>query len=368
MKGFDMALPKTRLRSFFRPEVLAMKGYTPGEQPRRPGGVVKLNTNENPYDPPRAVLKALKAFDGRRLRLYPDPAAKALKARLAAAYRWDEEGILVSNGSDEILAMLFRASVGKGDKVQCPDVTYSLYPVLAAERGARLKGIKVDSDGGADFSRFDPRARLTLFGYPNPPFGNLFPLPDIRRFCGRARGLVLIDEAYADFSGSSCLDLARRCPNVVVLRTVSKSFSLAGLRLGYAFAHPSVATQLDKVRDSYNLDRLALALGEAAFSPQGLKASAANVRRVVRERERLKAGLRGLGFTVPESRANFLWAVPPEAARARKVYLRLKEQGVLVRWFPLPRLQGGLRITVGDRAGNDRLLKALKRFMGQRSR
>jgi histidinol-phosphate aminotransferase len=357
---------QNRLKNFFRPEVLALHGYTPGEQPRRAFGVVKLNTNENPYPPSSAVRRALKKFDPRLLRLYPDPTASGLRKRLAKIYRWPEEGVLVSNGSDEILAMLFRAAVGRGMKVQCPDPTYSLYPILCAERGGRLREVPLDDRWVLDFSRLDPRAHLTLFGYPNPPIGNLFPKNEILRFCRKAKGLVLIDEAYADFSGDSCLEVARRCANVVVLRTVSKSFSLAGLQLGYAFCHPRVAAELSKVKDSYNLDRLALTLGEAAFSPTGCRESAANVRRVVKERDRLTRDLRRSAFRVEDSRANFIWVRCPGPRSAREIYACLKARGVLVRWFPYPRLRDGLRITVGDKRGNDRLLAELKRVTALR--
>ncbi len=357
-----MAKPSGRLKSWFRPEVLALKGYTPGEQPRRLGGVVKLNTNENPYPPSRAVSKALRDFPSSLLRLYPDPSARPLRRRLSSLYRWPEEGVLASNGSDEILAMVFRASVGKGDLVQCPDLTYSLYRVLCAERGGRFKTVPLRGDYSLDFSRLDRKARLTLFGYPNPPVGNLFPAGEVEAFCRAATGLVLIDEAYADFAGSSCLEMARKHPNVVILRTVSKSLSLAGLRLGYAFAHPDVAFQMDKVRDSYNLDRVAQALGEAAFSPEGLREARAHIRRVVAERERLTARLRALGFAVEDSRANFLWAQRRKQPSALGLYRALKARGVLVRYFPLPRLENGLRITVGSRAQNDRLLEELKRL------
>jgi histidinol-phosphate aminotransferase len=347
----------------FRPAVLGMKGYVPGEQPKGSRKVVKLNTNENPYPPSPAVGKAVQRFCLSTLRLYPEPTARALRQRLAEVYRWDAESVMVVNGSDEFLALLFRAAVGKGDVVQCPDLTYSLYPVLCAERGGRYRAIPLQGDYQVDFRKYDPSARLTIFGYPNAPVGNLFPKRDILAFCRRAKGLVLIDEAYADFSGDSCLDIARHHPNVLVLRTVSKSFSLAGLRLGYAFGDPSVLSEIHKVRDSYNTDRLSQALGLAAFSPEGLASMRASVKKVVAERGRLTGLLRGLGFEVTESSANFVlagWKGRPSADRLARA---LKARGVLVRYFPLPRLEDSLRITVGTPAQTDRLVRELKRLV-----
>jgi histidinol-phosphate aminotransferase len=352
-----------QVQNWFRPAVRSMKGYVPGEQPKGTRRVVKLNTNENPYPPPRPVRQALEKFDAGVLRLYPDPTAKALRRRLASVYRWREDGIQIVNGSDEFLALLFRAAVGKGDRVQCPDLTYSLYPVLNHERNGRLRLVPLEKDFSLNFARLDPRARLTLFGYPNPPAGNLFPRRDILSFCRKARGLVLIDEAYADFAGSSCLDLTRHCPNVIILRTLSKSFSLAGLRVGYAFAHPRVIREIHKVKDSYNLDRLSQALALAAFSPSGLSGMRASVRKVVKERPRLVSRLAELGFETAESSANFVLATRRGRPSAGRLAERLKAGGVLVRYFPFPRLKDSLRITVGTPEQTDLLAGELKRLL-----
>jgi histidinol-phosphate aminotransferase len=352
---------------WFRPAVLSMKGYVPGEQPKGALKVVKLNTNENPYPPSPAIRKAAQRFAVDSLRLYPDPTAKSLRERLGELYRWNPDGVMVVNGSDEFLALLFRASVGKGDVVQCPDLTYSLYPVLCAERGGRYRSVPLQSDYSVDFRRFDPGARLTLFGYPNPPVGNLFPKRDILAFCRRAKGLVLIDEAYADFSGDSCLDIARRCPNILVLRTVSKAFSLAGLRLGYAFGHPSALSEIHKVRDSYNVDRLSQHLGLAAFSPEGLASMRGSVQKVVAERGRLTGLLRGIGFEIADSSANFVLAHWKNRPSAERLASSLKARGVLVRYFSLPRLEDCLRITVGTPSQSDRLVRELKKVCSKRA-
>ncbi|HVM32194.1 MAG TPA: histidinol-phosphate transaminase [bacterium] len=350
------------LRNWFRPEVLKMKGYTPGEQPKDPK-TLKLNTNENPYAPPQAVLKAVRQAADAKLRLYPEPTAETLRKRLSKLYRWPLEGILVGNGSDEILSILFRACVGKGDLAQYPDLTYSLYPVLGEIEGARLREVKLDSSFGLDFGKLNPQARLTLLGYPNPPVGNCFPLEDIEAFCRKARGLVLIDEAYVDFARTNCLALAKRHPNVIVLRTLSKSFSLAGARLGLAFGHPRVMGQLYKVKDSYNVNRLTQALGLAAFSPAGIQAAGAKVSLIKKERERLGRSLRALGFTVPQSQTNFLLAFWKGKPDAQNLYKKLKKNGVLIRYFSHPRLKDALRITVGKPEETNRLLAELVRHI-----
>lgn len=355
------------LRRWFRPVVLRMRGYVPGEQPlsRR---VVKLNTNESPYPPPAPVRAAARKLSAEALRKYPPPTAAALRKRLARVHRWPAAGILVGNGSDEVLNMLFRACVGKGDRVQFPDVTYSLYPVLNAVSEGRVREVRLDGDFDLDFSGFAKDARLTLFAYPNPPVGNVFDRRAILAFCRHARGLVLIDEAYVDFADSDCLSVARACPNVLILRTFSKSYSLAGARLGYVLGNPKVIEQLSKVKDSYNVNRVTQALGLAAFSPAGLAGMRANVRRIRFERVRLAGALRRMGFRVPESRANFLMAMRPRGAKpgAQALYQGLKKRGVLVRYFPHERLKDGLRITVGSPSENNRLLMELKRLLKHR--
>ncbi len=339
-----------------------MKGYTPGEQPKGLSSV-KLNTNENPYPPSATVLKALRESADSRLRLYPEPTADTLRKRLSQVYRWPLEGILVGNGSDEILTLLFHAILGKGDMVQYPDITYSLYPVLARMREAREKEVKLDSRWNPDFKAFSTQARLTLWGYPNAPVGNGFPMADMKAFCKRAKGLVLIDEAYVDFAKDDCFPIARACPNTMILRTMSKSFSLAGVRLGYLFGHPSIIAELLKVKDSYNVNRMTQAVGLAALSPAGLADMRKNVRRIRLDRNSLIEELRNLGFTVPDSQSNFILAARRSHPPAESLYKNLKKRGVLVRYFPHPRLKDSLRITVGTPAQNHRFLTELRRLL-----
>ncbi len=351
------------LKNWFRPSVLKMRGYKPGEQPKGLS-VIKLNTNENPYPPSVPVLKAVREQADPRLRLYPEPAADTLRKALSRFYRWPLEGILVGNGSDELLSLLFNAAVGKGDLVQYPDLTYSLYPVLAGIREAKTREARLDDRFNLDFSGFSTGARLTLWGYPNPPIGNCFKASDMEAFIRKVEGLVLIDEAYVDFADGHCLDLARHFPNVLVLRTLSKSFSLAGVRLGYLFGHPAVIAQLMKVKDSYNVNRVSQAVALAAFSPEGIRDARKKVGKIRSERERLARALRNLGFSVPDSRANFLLAARTGRPTAGSLYKNLKKRRILVRYFPHPRLQHSLRITVGTPEQNNRLLAELQGLLG----
>ncbi len=355
-------MKSNQLKNWFRPAILRMKGYVPGEQPKDPS-VIKLNTNENPYPPSAAVLKAVGGSSNSRLRLYPEPTADTLRKTLSRVYRWPLEGILVGNGSDEILSLLFTACVGKGDLVQTPDLTYSLYPVLAEIREAKIKEVKLDEKFGLPFPKFSTSARLTLWGNPNPPVGNCFPAGEVQAFCRKAKGLVLIDEAYVDFAQGDCLPVARACPNVLILRTLSKSFSLAGVRLGFVLGHPSVIAQLMKVKDSYNVNRVTQEAGSAALSPAGLKDMREKVKKIVFERNSLTESLRDLGFLVPDSQANFILATWRGKPSAETLYKKLKNRGVLVRYFSHARLRDSLRITVGTPEQNGRLLTELQKML-----
>jgi histidinol-phosphate aminotransferase len=356
---------KVHLKNWFRPAILKMKGYTPGEQPTDLR-TIKLNTNENPYAPAQSVQKAVKKLGDFRLRLYPEPTAHTLRLALSKHYGWPVEGILVGNGSDEILSMLFRACVGKGDLVQYPDLTYSLYPVLAEMSEAKIKEIPLGPSFELPFNKLSLRARLTLWGQPNPPVGNCFDSKEMSGFCEKTKGLVVIDEAYVDFADHHCLDWARKCPNVLVLRTMSKSFSLAGARLGYVFGHPDVIDQLLKVKDSYNVNRITQGLALEALSPNGLREQKIKIKLIQAERERLAESLMNMGFAIPPSQANFLLAFCPADTNAEMLYKNLKRKLILIRYFPHPRLRRCLRITVGTPEQNNKLLTSLKAVMSSK--
>lgn len=340
-----------------RPNVAALEGYVPGEQPDDPA-VVKLNTNENPYPPSARVRAALvEACD--RLHLYPDPNARLVRERAAALYGVEADGVVVGNGSDELLALLVRAVVGPGDRVAYPVPTYSLYPTLVALQDATALEFPFHDDWALPEALDESGARLFFVCNPNAPSGTLTPLERIGRLARRNPGAVVVsDEAYVDFASGSAVALVRELPNLVVLRSFSKSYSLAGLRVGLMLAQPPLAAEIAKVKDSYNVDRLAQAGALAALEDQ--ESMLEHVARVRRTRARLSGELAALGFDVVPSQANFVLARRPGEDLAPLV-LRLKERGVLVRHFRS--IADALRITVGTDAQIDRLLAELRRLL-----
>ena len=346
--------------SYFRPNIDAMTGYVPGEQPRGTQRVIKLNTNENPYPPSPAAMQALRDLPAEALRRYSDPVASAVREAVAGALDVPAEWVLVGNGSDDLLTMLFRACTDEHRKVAWPRPTYTLYRTLAKIQNAPV----VEVAWGDDFALpaealAQQGAALTILANPNSPTGTFVPIDQIDALAGRlaGRGLLVVDEAYADFAVDNAVGLVARRENVVVLRTLSKGYGLAGLRLGFAVAQPAVLTGLMKVKDSYNVDAVACRVAAAAIADQPYKTARAE--QVKASRARLAAALQAMGFSMPASQANFVLAQPPEGADAGKLYLGLKQRGILVRYFQEPSLADKLRITVGSEEENQALLDAL---------
>ena len=343
----------------FRESIQKMAPYRPGEQPRPGQRLIKLNTNENPYPPSPRVARAIaKAMAGSALRLYPAPRADEFVASAARIYSIPQRMILAGNGSDELLAMVFRATLGIADTVAYPVPTYSLYDTLALVQEARILHFPVGPDFDLPLDALaDARANLTIVCSPNSPSGTLTPTRKLAALAKRLDGrLLVIDEAYVDFARENALSLVRRHRNVVVLRTLSKSYSLAGMRLGLCFAHPPVIDALMKVKDSYNLSRVALAAGAEALSDAAWMRR--NVAKVVHTRAAAEERLRKLGFMVPPSQANFVLAQMPGRDMA-PVARGLRRAGILVRHFATPLLQDALRISIGTPAEMDAMFKAL---------
>ncbi len=341
-----------------------MAPYTPGEQPRPGERLIKLNTNENPYPPSPRVRSAIARAARDSLRLYPAPRADAFVESAARHYQVAKEMILAGNGSDELLAMIFRATLGRGDTVAYPVPTYSLYDTLAAIQEARVIRVPLASDFSVPLKKLaHARAKLTIVCNPNSPSGTFTP-PAKLGALARALGgrLLVIDEAYVDFAPASALKLLRRFPNVAILRTLSKSYSLAGMRLGLCFAHPQIIQELHKVKDSYNLSRIAVAAGaEAVADAQWMRR---NVGRVKRTRAETIARLRKLGFKVPESAANFVLARMPGRDLA-PMARALRDRRVLVRHFPNALLRDAVRISIGTPAEMNALFRALESYLGE---
>lgn len=345
----------------FRPEIDAMTGYTPGEQPKIPN-LIKLNTNENPYPPSPRVGEALRAFDFTRLRRYSDPNADALREIFAARHGVKPENVIAGNGSDDLLTMIFRAFTDPWHLVVAPDPTYSLYPVLAKMQSAPYRRIPLtrgDFEWPEDLTPYFADANLLIFARPNAPTGNVLPLARVRALCEAFPGVVVIDEAYADFAADNAMELAKTMPNVLVTRTFSKSYSLAGLRLGYAVGDARLIAGLFKLKDSYNLDALTQALGHVAFEDTAYHDEIC--RKVKATRDAFAPELREIGFHTVPSQTNFVFARPPDGDGER-YFRRLRENAVLVRYFSAAETREYVRISIGTDAETDRLLDLTRNF------
>lgn len=334
--------------------IAALDGYVPGEQPADSERVIKLNTNENPYPPSPAVAVAL-AEASASLALYPAPRADPLRQAAASRYGVDADQVLVGNGSDELLAICLRACACDGGSVAYPTPTYSLYSTLAAIEGARSLEFPTEAGASLPDELISCGADVTFICSPNAPFGSAVAISEIARAAETSPCLVVADEAYVDFGGESALALLPEHPNLLVLRSFSKSFSLAGLRLGLAFGSIDLIRQLAKVKDSYNVSRLAIAGGVAALDDYAWMQN--SVAKVAATRARVVATLREAGYEIPESRANFFWLDCGDEG-GREVYARLRERGILVRYFDTERLEHGVRVTVGTDEQMDKFLDA----------
>lgn len=344
-------------RSLVRKSVKAMAGYVPGEQPssRR---IVKLNTNENPYPPSPKISEAIEGMDPAKLRLYPDPVSMKLRKRIAELHGCSVENVFAGNGSDEILALCTRAFVEDDGSAGYFSPSYSLYPVLADIRDVRKMPVELDKD----FEWRMPagyNCSLFFLTNPNAPTSLLYPKSIVRKFCKSFNGVVLIDEAYVDFSRENCMDLALTLRNVLVMRTLSKSYSLAGLRVGYVVGEKQLIEALFKIKDSYNLDAVAQVLALAALSD--VKYMRSNVARIIATRRRLTAALAELGYRVFPSETNFLW-VKPFGVTAEQLFNKLRKENIFVRYFKGVRTRDYVRITIGADKAVDKLLEVVRRF------
>lgn len=339
--------------AFVRPDILRLAAYVPGEQPRD-RRYIKLNTNENPYPPSPRVLDALRLAVNADLRLYPDPMADALRNKAEDVYGIPMAQILAGNGSDDLLTMVMRTCVGPGDQVVYASPTYSLYKTLVAIQGGTAVEVPFPHDFALPLDRLGERGqKVTIVCNPNAPSGTFTPVGVIDDLAQRLRGLLVVDEAYVDFADDTALCLVHRRPNVLVLRTFSKSFALCGLRVGLAFGSPDVIAALTKVKDSYNVNRLGIvAAGAALEDLEWMRESVAKVRST---RRLLTQGLQDLGFQCLPSEANFVLARRPGVDLA-PLQARLKADGLLVRHFATRELCDALRITVGTGEEIDVLL------------
>lgn len=326
----------------FREAIRALQGYTPGEQPKDQG-FIKLNTNENPYPPSPKVIAALCEFlASSSLALYPPPLSDTVRKRIAAVYHIPEEWILVGNGSDELLDLVVRVFVGKGDEVVYPVPTYTYYRVLALIQEGIPREIPFPEDFSLPEDFVTASGSLKFLCNPNSPTGTFVPVGDVERVLKASSCPLVVDEAYVDFAPQSALPLLERYENLIIVRTLSKSFSLAGLRVGFLFAHPVVIRELVKVKASYNVCILSQVGACAALEDLGHAQE--NIRRIKRTREWFSRRMEALGFFVYPSEANFVF-IQKKGIDLFFLYEALKARRILVRYFP--EWPDALRISIG---------------------
>jgi histidinol-phosphate aminotransferase len=393
-----------KISHLIRPLVHDLHAYVPGEQPKIKG-LIKLNTNENPFPPSPKVLAAVRQATDARLRLYPNPTAQILREKLAKLHKCKPENIIVGNGSDEVLALAVKCFVEPADNsklkiknsklskatVQYFTPSYSLYPVLADIHGAAKNVVALNPDFSlpsvAELKRakkWDFNAVLTLVTTPNAPSGRGYKTSELEKLCRAQKGVVVLDEAYVDFADENALKLALKFPHVLVARTFSKAYSLCFQRVGYFVGHAELIAALDKIRDSYNVNGLGQIAADATLDD--LKYYRANFKKIIATREWLSRELAKFGFQVLPSQTNFILAKPPASvlpASRRKIknlnqpdrqdaggtltskdwLQKLRDQKILVRWFSAPEINQFLRITIGTQAEAKALIKAVRRIL-----
>lgn len=363
-------------KRLIRPLVRELHPYVYGEQPKIKG-LIKLNTNENPFPPSPKVLRAVqKAVDG-RLRLYPNPTAQPLREKLAKLHRCKPDNIIVGNGSDELLALAVRGFVEPRAKLKSSKATvqfftpsYSLYPVLADIHGAAKNPVPLKPDftlpDVPELKRgqlWDFDAALTFVTTPNAPSGRGYRTSELEKLCHAQRGIVILDEAYVDFAKENAMKLASKFPHVIVARTFSKAYSLCFQRVGYFAGHPEVISALHKIRDSYNVNGLGQVAAEATLDDLGLYR--ANFKKIISTRAWLSQALLALGFRVFPSQTNFILVEPPKFP-AKEWLQRLRAKKILVRWFSLPEVENYLRITIGTDGEAEALVRAVRAILTSR--
>jgi histidinol-phosphate aminotransferase len=333
-------------QNLFRPALAKMLPYAPGEQPP-PGKFIKLNTNENPYPPAPAVVEAIQQAATGTLNRYPDPMANAFRRAAADVLGLPgPDWILAGNGSDEILTMLVRGYVGEGQRLRLPYPSYILYRTLADIQGASWEQVAFEAGWKlpAAFGQPAEGCRLVLLPNPNSPSGTVVPPEQVAVIADSLDCPLVVDEAYADFAGDHCLDLVQNNPRILVTRTLSKSYGLAGMRFGFLVAQPTVVAELAKIKDSYNCDAISIAAATAAMASQEWLADVCQKMNATRDRMAIR--LAELGFDVVPSQANFVWCQHPDG-KHRERYDFLKKNQILVRYMEFPEWGDGLRISVG---------------------
>lgn len=347
------------MKEYWSQKAKSMKPYQAGEQPKRER-LIKLNTNENPYGPSPKVREALAHFDIDSLRLYPDPMSEDLKRTIATRCGLQPENVFCANGSDEALALCFQAFFDRERPVLVPDITYSFYQVWAEMYDKTLTSVPLNENFDLVMGDYENATGGILFPNPNAPTGRALPLEQIQKLVEHAKCIVIVDEAYVEFGAQSAQELVRKYENLVVVRTLSKSHGLAGLRLGYVLANQNLIAALETLKDSFNsypVDRLAQTLGKAALEDEEYYGDVKD--KVMATRQWFTSEMRNLGFRVLDSQANFVFASHPSCG-AEKLMKALRERGIILRHFNQPRISEFLRITIGTDEQMQQLVKELE--------
>ncbi|MBQ8852218.1 MAG: histidinol-phosphate transaminase [Oscillibacter sp.] len=351
------------MNTFLSPEALRLKPYTPGEQPRDQQ-YIKLNTNESPFPPSPKVLEVVDTAQVGMLNLYSDPTCKVLEDAIAAFYGIEPENVMSGNGSDEVLAFAFRACAGEGKPIAYADITYGCYKTWAALFGLESKVIPLREDFSVSVEDYMDFPGTIVIANPNAPTGMLLPESDIRRLLAADRErVVIIDEAYAHFGAESLVPLTKEYDNLLVVQTMSKNRNLAGARIGYAMGSAALISAVNRVKYSfnpYNVNRLSLLAGAAALEDKAYFEQCCS--QIVENRGWVTAELRALGFTVLDSYSNFIFAAS-DTIPGQELYLKLKDRGILVRWFDADRIRPFVRITIGSRKQLTALVNTIKELL-----
>ena len=348
---------------FWSKTVKNLTPYVPGEQPKL-SQLIKLNTNESPYGPSPKALAAIASANTDGLRLYPDPNSDSLKQAIAKVHGLKSDQVFVGNGSDEVLAHAFLGLLKHEDPILFPDITYSFYPVYCNLYDIAFENIPLQEDFSIDIKKYIRKNGGIIFPNPNAPTGSALPLADIRALLeSNTESVVVIDEAYVDYGTESAVTLVNQYPNLLVTHTLSKSYALAGLRVGYAVGHPDLIEALERVKNSFNsypIDKLAMAGAVAAIEDQEYLHKISKA--VIQTRETLVKDLSQLGFETIPSQANFVFTKHP-SKDAAQIAAALREKHIIVRHFKLPRIDQYLRITIGTNEQCDALVKAIKEIL-----
>ena len=342
-----------------------LEPYVPGEQPKDKK-YIKLNTNENPYPPSQKVLEAIKSACNGNLRLYPDPECEVLRKTIAGYFNLEKEQVFVGNGSDELLAFSFLAFFNPGNPIFFPDITYSFYPVYSQIFNIDYRLIELDEEFSLPVDKFLEENGGIVLSNPNAPTGKFLPIESIKIILeNNLNSVIIIDEAYIDFGGESSLELISEFPNLLVIQTLSKSRSLAGLRLGFALGHKDLIEGLNRVKNSFNsytIDQLTLAGAEAAFEDEAYFQQTR--KKIIATRDKVSLSLKSIGFNVIDSKANFIFISHPNV-KAFTLFHKLRENGVLVRYFNKIRIEDYLRVSIGSEEDMDIFMNTVERILFQ---